>query len=85
MSGSSDVESPAVHNRDVERALKEYCSFPHSQGFAVMLNGRWGSGKTHFINSILSDLVPPGKDPKNYKPLYVSLYGVKDPSGQNLT
>ena len=73
-------ESPAVHNKDVERALKEYCHFPLAQGFAVMLSGKWGSGKTHFITSILDDLVSPKKDASKHKPLYVSLYGVKDPS-----
>lgn len=85
MSGSvavddaSKKDSPDLHNRDVERALKDYCHFPHAQGFAVMLSGQWGSGKTHFIKGLLEGLVPPGKDPKKHKPLYVSLYGVKDP------
>jgi DNA replication protein DnaC len=54
-------ESPAAHNQEVARGLKEYCHFPHSQGFAVMLSGPWGSGKTHFIKALLDQLVPPGK------------------------
>ena len=76
-SSPRDDESAALHNLSVEKALKDYCHFPHSQGFAVMLNGRWGSGKTHFINRIKNDLVPPGKDATKNKPLYVSLYGVQ--------
>jgi hypothetical protein len=76
----TDDESPTAHNSEVERALKEYCNFPHPQGFAVMLRGRWGSGKTHFIKSILDSLVSSGKDAKKHRPLYVSLYGVEDPA-----
>jgi hypothetical protein len=75
-----DEESPTAHNQDVKWGLTEYCRFPHSQGFAVMRSGRWGSGKTYFINSILNDLVQPGKDAKKYRPLSVSLYGVRDSS-----
>jgi len=40
------------------------------QGFAVMLNGEWGSGKTFFINTYKSEFS------KKYKFIYVSLYGV---------
>jgi hypothetical protein len=74
----SENESVAAHNREVERALKEYCSFPHPQDFAVMLSGPWGSGKTHFIRSIASNLVPRERRSSNSRPLYISLYGVKD-------
>ncbi|QGM94273.1 hypothetical protein F7D13_09660 [Methylocystis rosea] len=73
-------ERPADHNQEVARALKEYCHFSHAQGFAVMLSGPWGSGKSHFIESILTDLVPPGKNPEKHKPLRVSLYGLTSPA-----
>lgn len=77
---SERQESPAAHNRDIEQGLKQYCHFPHSQGFAVMLSGQWGSGKTHFIKQLMPELVPPGRILRDHKPLYVSLYGVTDPS-----
>lgn len=72
-----DIESAADRQRDIKTALRQYCQFPHPQGFAVMLRGVWGSGKTHFIKSIADDLA--GGE-KQHKPLYVSLYGVSDAS-----
>ncbi len=46
-----------------------------------MINGRWGSGKTHFIELILEELAPAAAEPKKrHRPLYVSLYGVNSPS-----
>ncbi len=76
---TSKDESPAAHNKEVARGLKDYCHFAHPQGFAVMLSGPWGSGKTHFIKELLNELVPTARDGRMQKPLYVSLYGVKDP------
>lgn len=76
---ASDEDSPAVHNRDVWRGLEEYCRFPHPQGFAVMLTGQWGSGKTHFIDAFLESFVPTPADRDAHKPLRVSLYGVASP------
>jgi hypothetical protein len=73
-----DDKQPNEKRESLKEAIKEYCHFPYPQGFALMLNGRWGSGKTHFIKSILGDLVPPAKDPHKHKPLYVSLYGIQD-------
>jgi len=76
---TSNEESPAAHDQEVARGLKEYCQFPHPQGFAVMVSGPWGSGKTHFIKELMDDLAPRGKERRTHKPLYVSLYGVGDP------
>ena len=59
-------------NQHIREALREYCRFPHRQGFAVLVNGPWGSGKTYFIKSILGELA----EPEGQQPLYVSLYGV---------
>lgn len=67
-------DSVSEHNRSVAEAIKEYCRFPHHLGFAVMVDGRWGCGKTHLVRSILDDLG--ASKPTGRKPLYVSLYGV---------
>ena len=40
------------HNQYVKEAVVRYCHFPHPQQFAILITGRWGSGKTHFIDSI---------------------------------
>jgi hypothetical protein len=76
----SDNEPRSNPQDEVKRALTEYCHFPHSQGFAVMLNGAWGSGKTRFIKDCAESFVRqrPGEVP--LKPLYVSLYGVSETS-----
>lgn len=77
--GRNDRESPAAHNRDVANSINYYCNYPYAQGFAVMLSGQWGSGKTHFIKQLMPNL---GKDRDSnaHRPLYVSLYGVESPS-----
>ena len=76
-----DKPSEFGKNRAVADAVLEYCSFPHAQQYAIMLDGKWGSGKTHLITALKGALdeqfVP---DEKN-RPLYVSLYGVTDAAG----
>jgi predicted AAA+ superfamily ATPase len=39
--------------------------------YAVLLKGKWGSGKTHYIDSYKKNL-----DKKSKKYIYVSLYGI---------
>ena len=64
------------NNQHIKDALCAYCQFSHSQGFAILLDGRWGSGKTHFIKSNLKELTGREEQPA----LYVSLYGVTSAS-----
>jgi len=54
-------------NKHIDDFLESYCKLQSPQ-YAVMLKGKWGSGKTHYINKL--DIV-------NKKYIYVSLYGVK--------
>jgi hypothetical protein len=51
--------------------------------FAILINGKWGSGKTHFVkNKLIPEIekIPaPGREndtDKNYQAVYISLYGV---------
>ncbi len=57
-------------NSHVETYLDYYCGLSHSPGFAILLEGKWGSGKTWFINNYRES---PGRK-QHY--LYISLYGV---------
>ena len=42
--------------------------------YAIMINGEWGSGKTHFVKEVL---IPSLKKAKlKRKPIYISLYGL---------
>lgn len=58
-------------NSHIEEYLDYYCGLNHAPGFAVLLQGQWGSGKTWFINKYRKSL----KD-RNQKCIYVSLYGM---------
>lgn len=75
--GKAELISPARANEQVVSAIKDYCQFKHAQGFAVMVDGKWGSGKTYLMRSIKGDLVKHNEMPPSSKQLYVSLYGVK--------
>jgi hypothetical protein len=58
-------------NQHIEQYLDYYCKLPQSPKFAILLKGKWGCGKTWFINQYREKLKTKGK-----KSLYVSLYGV---------
>ncbi|WAT10169.1 P-loop NTPase fold protein [Rouxiella badensis] len=64
-------------NKHIEDYIKNYVSLNEEPGYAILLKGKWGTGKTWFINKLLSDL-PDIKDPETGKNkyLYVSLYGI---------
>ena len=58
-------------NQHITEFLNYYCDMPTPPQYAVMLKGKWGSGKTHFINEYKEDLIK-----LNKKYIYISLYGV---------
>lgn len=58
-------------NSYVEEYLDYYCELSHAPGFAILLKGQWGSGKTWFINRYCEKLKENGK-----QCLYISLYGM---------
>ncbi|HLP87676.1 MAG TPA: P-loop NTPase fold protein [Nostocaceae cyanobacterium] len=60
-------------NSHIKSYLNYYCELPNSPKFAILLKGKWGSGKTWFINQYRGKLKAAGK-----KSLYVSLYGVSN-------
>lgn len=62
------MDAPNLH---IEEFLKYYYSFDKEPGYAVLLKGKWGTGKTWFINQTLNSLTE-----QDGKYLYVSLYGV---------
>ena len=59
--------------------LTEYADNPDPQ-YAVMLKGKWGCGKTHFIKQWLKEYkekhAEKDEDSIDLKPIYVSLYGM---------
>ncbi|RXJ88026.1 P-loop NTPase fold protein [Arcobacter sp. CECT 8985] len=57
-------------NKHINEFLDYYIKLTNPQ-YAVLLKGKWGSGKTHFINKYKNQL-----DNSEQKYIYVSLYGV---------
>lgn len=47
--------------------------------YAVMLKGKWGCGKSFFVNKWIEEYTNAGEG-VSLKPIYVSLYGLKDTS-----
>lgn len=58
-------------NSHIEEYLDYYCKLSHAPGFAVLLKGQWGCGKTWFIEKYREKLKA-----NKQKCLYVSLYGM---------
>lgn len=58
-------------------SIEDYIKKPYTD-YAVMINGEWGSGKTHFWNNKLRQKIEAitNKDGKLYKTIYISLYGI---------
>lgn len=58
-------------------SIEEYIRRPYTD-YAVMINGEWGSGKTHFWNNKLRQRIETirNKDGQLYKTIYISLYGI---------
>ena len=59
-----------MQNKHIKEFLNYYIGLPNPQ-YAVLLKGKWGSGKTHFINEYKNEL---NKNKQKY--IYVSLYGI---------
>lgn len=67
-------------NKHILEFLNIYASIPIPQ-YAIMLRGKWGCGKTHFIKGWLNKFEEKEKQPANeesieLKPIYISLFGM---------
>lgn len=58
---------------EIQTFLSEWANTKNSPHFAVLIEGEWGCGKTHFVNSLLES-----KTFKTQKSIYVSLFGIPD-------
>ncbi|NEP10731.1 MAG: NTPase [Symploca sp. SIO2C1] len=58
-------------NSHITDYLNYYCGLAHAPGFAVLLKGQWGAGKTWFIKKYCENLKK-----NKQKCLYISLYGM---------
>ena len=63
-----------VTDRDeVRKFLKDWANTKSKPHFAVLIEGRWGCGKTHFVMSLLEDQTFTDR-----KPIYLSTFGIPD-------
>lgn len=65
-------------NKLISKYLSDYMHNPDPQ-YAVMLKGKWGCGKSFFVNKWIEEYTNAGEG-VSLKPIYVSLYGLKDTS-----
>jgi hypothetical protein len=68
-------------NKNAREYLDYYLSLPGDPEFAVLLEGPWGSGKTHFVETYFADRSTEARkaNPDAKNPLiHVTLFGVRD-------
>ena len=66
------------HNQEIQDCLNDYLKI-RKPGYAVLLRGSWGSGKTFFVKEWLDALKTKKEDDDDFytlEPIYVSLYGM---------
>lgn len=64
-------------NENIVNFLNGYMMNPDPQ-YAVLLKGKWGCGKTHFINHWIDAYKGNPTTEQVLEPIYVSLYGLSD-------
>ena len=63
---------------DLEESILDYIRSDYTD-YAVMLNGEWGSGKTHFWNNKIKKKIESMQlNGKRYTTIYMSLYGISN-------
>lgn len=63
----------SVDRSEVEKFLKNWANTSSKPHFAVLIEGSWGCGKTHFVTKILDDNAFTDR-----KPIYLSVFGIAD-------
>lgn len=63
------------HNDRVIEALNRYIEMEQAPNYAIMLNGEWGCGKTHFVRKKWLEQL---NNPEKYSIIKVSLFGLKN-------
>lgn len=72
----SEVDNPNSHIKDY---LDQFVAPDRVVSFALLLNGPWGIGKTHFIRQYFQDRNQEQSASTRADYLYVSLFGVSSP------
>jgi Cdc6-like AAA superfamily ATPase len=62
-------------NISAKNLIDYYCAMKVAPEYALLVKGPWGCGKSHLVKDCIKDLE---KANKEFKFLYVSLYGIND-------
>ncbi len=62
---------PANPNQHVTGYLERFFSLPYDPGFAMLLTGKWGAGKSHLVKSVVARAAEHG-----LRILSISMYGL---------
>lgn len=62
-----------IDRTEVRDFLKDWANTNSKPHFAVLIEGRWGCGKTHFVTRLLED-----ETFTDRKPIYLSVFGIAD-------
>ncbi|WP_308735264.1 P-loop NTPase fold protein [Humidesulfovibrio sp.] len=65
-------------NEQITSFLHEYFTMGYAPGYAVMVKGKWGAGKTWHVKDVAAQRI---QDETGRGPIYVSLYGITTASG----
>lgn len=69
MNKEDNIINPNIH---IQEYLENYLKLSNPE-YAILLNGKWGSGKTYFIDTFISEYKE-----ANIKFIKISLFGLKD-------
>lgn len=69
MNKEDNIINPNIH---IQEYLENYLKLLNPE-YAILLNGKWGSGKTYFIDTFISEYKVP-----NIKFIKISLFGLKN-------
>ncbi|WP_049821903.1 P-loop NTPase fold protein [Methylovorus sp. MP688] len=58
-------------NKLIKEYIESYCEKKEAPGYAILIKGKWGTGKTWFIKKIKNDL-----EGKRLKLIHISVYGM---------
>lgn len=64
-------------NKHIEKYLKSYLKLDKPE-FAVLLTGKWGSGKTYFIDEFINKNETKDEKQEKIKFIKISLFGLKE-------
>lgn len=68
-------ELASSKNAEVVQLIKDYVLHEQAPGFAILVKGPWGSGKTWFVKNAVNELAD-----TSHRIIYVSLYGIDSTS-----